>query len=297
MANLSGKTRILGIIGHPVGHSLSPVMQNAALAACGLDYVYVPFDVHPDQLSVAVHGLRALGATGFSVTIPHKTAIIPFLDVLDESAEAAGAVNTVLNDNGCLIGYNTDGGGLVRSLADDLDFLPGAGTIILLGAGGAARGAVAALCRTGAERIIIVNRSPEKARQLAAELGKRSASAEILAPGSTEELSSYLAEAELLVNTTSVGMKHDRISLISLADLPATVKVYDMVYAPPMTPLLQDAAARGLRCANGLGMLAGQGELAFQIWTGVQPPQGVMKEVLASICNTSQQLDIPPKSA
>jgi shikimate dehydrogenase len=285
MRNLGGKTKILGIIGHPVGHSLSPAMQNAALTACGLDYIYVPFEVHPDMLAVAVHGLRALGVAGFNVTIPHKTAIAPHLDCLDESAEAAGAVNTVLNDGGRLIGYNTDGDGLVRSLAEDLDVVPGAGTIILLGAGGAARGAVAALCRAGAKRIVIVNRTSEKACELATALGKRYPATELSTPGSLNELRSCLEAAVLLVNTTSAGMNHDRISLISLRDLPATIKVYDMVYAPQVTPLLMDARARGLRCVNGLGMLSGQGELAFRIWTGREPPHGVMKEVLASICN------------
>lgn len=260
-------------------------MQNAALNRCGLDYVYVPFEVHPGQLAEAVNGLRALGVAGFNVTIPHKTAIIAHLDSLDESAAAAGAVNTVLNDNGRLIGFNTDGDGLVRSLAEDLGAAAGDGTIILLGAGGAARGAVAALCRAGAPRIVIVNRTREKAVELAATLGKHCGTAELLVPGSGQELRSCLEEAALLVNTTSVGMNLDRITLLSLQDLPATVRVYDMVYAPPMTPLLREAAVRGLRYANGLGMLAGQGELAFRIWTGVEAPRGVMKEMLASICN------------
>lgn len=285
MLNLNGTTRILGIIGHPVGHSLSPAMQNAALSACGLDYVYVPFDVHPGQLAEAVSGLRALGVAGCNVTIPHKSAIIPYLDLLDESAEAAGAVNTVLNDNGRLIGYNTDGDGLVRSLSEDLDVVPGAGTIILLGAGGAARGAVAALCRAGAARIVIVNRSPDKAQDMVDALGNRYAETELLIPGSGIELRSCMEEAVLLINTTSVGMNHDRISLVSLTDLPPDARVYDMVYAPPVTPLLQEATKRGHRCVNGLGMLSGQGELAFKIWTGVNPPQRLMKEMLASICN------------
>jgi shikimate dehydrogenase len=285
MRKLDGNTKILGIIGHPVGHSLSPAMQNAALTACGLGYVYVPFDVHPGQLAEAVSGLRALGIAGCNVTIPHKVAIASYLDRLDESAEAAGAVNTVLNDNGRLIGYNTDGDGLVRSLAEELDVVPGAGTIVMLGAGGAARGAVAALCRAGAQRIVIVNRSPEKARDLVHALGKRYTATELLIPGSGIELRTSMKEAALLINTTSVGMNHDRISMVSLTDLPADARVYDMVYAPPVTPLLKEAKERGLRCANGLGMLSGQGELAFKIWTGVEPPPRVMKEVLASICN------------
>jgi shikimate dehydrogenase len=284
MRNLTGKTKVLCIIGHPVGHSLSPAMQNAALAASGLDYIYVPFDVHPDRLEHAVAGMRALGVTGFNVTIPHKVDIMAYLDVLDESAEAAGAVNTVLNDGGRLIGYNTDGDGLVRSLRDDLDFVPGSGTIILAGAGGAARGALAALCRVGARRVVIVNRSLDKAQQLSVSLGQRYTSTEIIPVSMTENITSYLNEAVLFVNTTSLGMKNERIPFVSFADMLPTTKVYDMVYAPAVTPLLRDAADHGLCCANGLGMLAGQGELAFLIWTAVTPPAGVMKNVLASIC-------------
>lgn len=284
MHNVNGKTGILGIIGHPVGHSLSPAMQNAALAACGLNYIYVPFDVHPDRLGIAVKGLVALGVSGFNVTIPHKTSIIPCLDALDESAEEAGAVNTVRIDNGRLIGYNTDGDGLLRSLADDLGFVPGAGTIILVGAGGAARGALASLSRAGAERIVIVNRTPEKARELSYLLRQRFADTDIIPAGTAEEVRPFLKDTVLLVNTTSLGMNGEVLSVVELGEMRKDAKIYDMVYAPAVTPLLRDAAELGLSCVNGLGMLAGQGELAFKIWTGVQAPPGLMKRVLATIC-------------
>jgi len=284
MNNVNGKTGILGIIGHPVGHSLSPAMQNAAIEACGLNYIYVPFDVHPDRLGIAVRGLAALGVAGFNVTIPHKSAIIPLLDALDESAEVAGAVNTVRREDGLLVGYNTDGDGLIRSLADDLDFTPGAGTIILIGAGGAARGALASFCRAGAERVVIVNRTREKAYELSGLLRQKFADTEIIPLAADEDARPFLKGAGLLVNTTSLGMNNEQIPYVELGELPGDVKIYDMVYAPPVTPLLREAAERGLACANGLGMLAGQGELAFEIWTGVRPPQGLMKNVLATIC-------------
>ncbi|NVN91538.1 MAG: shikimate dehydrogenase [Desulfuromonadales bacterium] len=284
MRNVTGNTKILAIIGHPVGHSLSPVMQNTALAACGLDYIYVPFDVAPDRLATSVSGLRALGVSGFNVTIPHKVEIMAHLDALDESAESAGAVNTVCNIDGKLIGHNTDGDGFVRSLKDDLGFVPGRGTIILAGAGGAARGALAALCRAGANRIVIVNRSLDRAQKLSAVLGERYRSTEIISVAMCESITPYLREAALFVNTTSLGMQQERIPFVFPTEMPSHAKVYDMVYSPQVTPLLRDAAAHGLDCANGLGMLAGQGELAFRIWTGVAPPAGVMKGVLASIC-------------
>ncbi|MBI2354976.1 MAG: shikimate dehydrogenase [Deltaproteobacteria bacterium] len=297
MPQLNGSTKVLAIIGHPVEHSRSPAMQNAALAACGLDYVYVPFGVPPERLAAAVSGLRALGVAGFNVTIPHKIAVMAHLDLLDESAEAAGAVNTVLNDAGRLIGYNTDGEGLVRSLAEDLGVLPGNGTIVIVGAGGAARGAIAALCRAGAGRIVVVNRGRERALELAQSMARRYGATEIIPTADAAELRPWLGDTALLVNTTSLGMQHEAIPFLRVEELPRTAAVYDMVYAPPVTPLLRGATACGLNCANGLGMLAAQGELAFRIWTGALPPAGVMRGVLAAVHPSSQQLDNTRKSA
>jgi len=279
-AQVRGTTRVVGIIGHPVRHSLSPVMHNAARQAWGLDYVYVPFEVAPEGLAAAVSGLRALGAAGFSVTIPHKTTIMPCLDGLDVSAEAAGAVNTVKNDGGRLIGYNTDGDGLIRSLAQEFGFDVRGASIAIIGAGGAARGAVAALCRAGAGRIVIANRTSDRAAEIVATLSPGFPATGLTAVSDLRELAAHLADIDVLVNTTSVGMNRDRLSFLDLTWLPRTARVYDMVYAPPLTPLLLEADALGLKVANGLGMLAAQGELAFTIWTGVTPPSGLMKSVL-----------------
>lgn len=278
---LSGKSRILGIIGYPVTHSLSPLMHNAALAAGGLDYWYLPFAVHPDGLGDAVTGLKALGITGFNVTIPHKVAVIPFLDRLDETAEAAGAVNTVLNKDGLLIGYNTDGDGLLKSLAEDVGFsCAGSDTIIIAGAGGAARGAVAAFCRAGAAHIIIINRSRDKSEEIAEICGKRYPETEILVADHGSQLRPYLETTSLLVNSTSLGMKGEALPYIDIADLPLNAAVYDMVYSPPVTPLLKQAENRGMKNANGLGMLAAQGEIGYRIWTGFPPPAGAMRAAL-----------------
>jgi len=282
----NGKTRILGIIGHPVGHSLSPAMQNAALAACGLDYVYVPFDVHPDSLGEAVAGLRALGVSGFNVTIPHKSAIMAYLDGLDVTSETAGAVNTVHNAGGRLIGYNTDGDGFVRSLAEDLLFDPASRIIVVAGAGGAARGAIAALCRAGAARVVIANRSFDRASQLADMLGHHLNGTILSVVSGEDDLRFWMQRADLLVNATSIGMNGDMIEYIHLSDLPGHARVYDMVYTPAVTPLLDQAKRRGLRHVNGVGMLAGQGELAFHLWTGSPPPQGLMRSVLLNICGS-----------
>jgi shikimate dehydrogenase len=281
---VNGTTKILGIIGNPVRHSLSPVMQNAALRASGLNYIYVPFEVLPESLGAAVTGIKALGVAGFNVTIPFKSRIMQYLDELDDSADVAGAVNTVKNDCGRLIGYNTDGDGLIRSFANEFEFNVRGASIALIGAGGAARGAVAALCRAGAGRIIIVNRTHERASELAAFMALRFPDTELSAVSEFKELEYCLAKIDVLVNTTSLGMNGESLPFLRLSSLPRTARVYDMVYAPPVTPLLQEAGGLGLKGANGLGMLAAQGELAFAIWTGITPPVGLMKGVLDGIC-------------
>lgn len=259
-------------------------MQNAALRASALNYVYVPFDVVHEGLGAAVTGLKALGAAGFNVTIPHKTTIMQYLDELDDSAEAAGAVNTVKNDTGRLIGYNTDGDGLIKSLVNEFEFSVHGASIAIIGAGGAARGAIAALCRADAGRIIITNRTYEKAVELSLAMSLRFPGCKLSVVSDLMELEDELESIDLLVNTTSLGMNRDSLPFIRLSHLSRTARVYDMVYAPPVTPLLQEAAGLGLKGANGLGMLAAQGELAFTIWTGVTPPSGLMKSVLDSIC-------------
>lgn len=283
---LNGNTGVLAIIGHPVGHSMSPQMHNAALRACGLNFVYVPFDVAPDNLGEAVTGLRRLGVSGFNVTIPHKSWVMKYLDGLDESAVAAGAVNTVNNEAGRLIGYNTDGAGLVRSLAADLDFTPKERTILVIGAGGASRGAVAALCRAGAGRIMIHNRTVQSAAELVSFMAARYPGTDLTVLADAGEMAGALPGVDLVINATSLGMKRDCIPHLQLELLPRTAKVYDMVYVPQQTELLREAENSGLRGANGLGMLAAQGEMAFEIWTGTVPPSGLMRAVLSRICNT-----------
>lgn len=273
---ISGKTRILGIIGDPVEHSRSPQMQNSALAAVGLDYIYVPFHVRSELLGEAVAGLRAAGVTGFNVTIPHKVAIIPFLDRLSPEAAEIGAVNTVCNENGTLIGYNTDGIGLVSSLRSELGFELSGRKLIVIGAGGAARAAIHACSAAGASQLIIVNRTLDKAAGIASRY-------KVLFPKvhfiCCRSLSVPDYTADLLINTTSIGM--DGVSpAADIEMIGSDCAVYDMIYVPSETPLLSSARRRGLRCANGLGMLAAQGERSFTIWTGVTPPAEVMKNVL-----------------
>jgi len=208
MMTVTGTTRVLGIIGSPVGHSLSPVMQNAAIAALGIDYIYVPFPVEPEYLARAVEGLRRLGVWGFNVTIPHKTAVIQFLDRISPDADRCGAVNTVCREGDLMIGHNTDATGFLHSLAKDLAFAPRGASVMLLGAGGAAQAAISALSAAGAARIVIANRTVPKARILAERFAGLFPLVDY-AVSSLEEtdLNRHGAGADLLVNTTSVGMK------------------------------------------------------------------------------------------
>lgn len=279
---VTGKTGVYGIIGHPVEHSLSPVMQNAALQANGINGIYVPFAVAPEQLAAAIGGLRALQVRGFNVTIPHKTAIMPLLDELAPSAIQAGAVNTVVNQAGCLIGHNTDGDGLVASLKDDLDCSVADSKVVLLGAGGAARGALAALCRAGARSVTVVNRTVSAADTLVTSFVADFPETLLQACCFDPFLAGLLPQTDLVINATSLGMAGEKIEGMPLALLPDHAKVYDMVYTPPQTQLLQDALSRGLQTANGLGMLVAQGELAYFLWHGKAPVADVMENALAS---------------
>ena len=282
--SITGKTRILGIIGWPVEHSLSPLMQNAALAAARLEYVYVPFAVMPEHLADAVEGLRALNVAGFNVTIPHKTSIIPLLDEIAPEAALIGAVNTVKREGGRLVGYNTDSTGFLTSVRRDLSFNPRGARILVIGAGGAARAGVAALCSAGAASITIANRNMERASLLMQRIRPHYPGT-IFSSVPLDVLSSpdAFGPIDLLVNTTSVGMKGTSFQGLDLSQMGNSLCIYDMVYAPAETALLGQATGRGLKCANGIGMLVAQGEEAFRIWTGTAPPPGVMAGQLRSL--------------
>jgi len=282
---IRGTTRILGIFGDPVGHSLSPLMQNEALAQTGIDAVYVPFPVRPESLGAAVAAIRSLGLWGVNVTVPHKEEVIRYLDAVDPDARLIGAVNTIVNRGGLLTGYNTDAPGLLCSLAEDLRFDPAGRRILLLGAGGACRAALMALGRAGAAWVGIANRTRQRADALVGEFSGALQGTN-LASFSLEpaELSAPLLHVDLLLNTSAVGLQGECFADFPWDKLASGAVVYDMVYGRPGTPLLQAARARGHRVADGLGMLAAQGEEAFYLWTGKRPPAGVMKARLLAEC-------------
>lgn len=276
----SGRTRVLGVIGDPVEHTLSPAMHAAALAATGLDYAYVAFHVTPEDVGAAIRGMRALHLAGLNVTVPHKQAVIQFLDRIAGEARAIGAVNTIADVDGLLHGHNTDAFGILESLRRDggLERLPGC--VALLGAGGAARAALYALLqRQEVEHIFLLNRTADRAEALAADLDRRGAvTVARLDAGSTV----LIRQADLLINATSVGMAphSDASPVPDAAALHDQMVVLDAVYNPARTVLMRQADATGARAISGLGMLAYQGARSFQIWTGKWPPVDVMLQAI-----------------
>ena len=279
---VSGKTNIVGVIGWPVSHSVSPAMHNAAFAALGLDWCYVPLPVPldpPERIGEALRGLRALGLRGANVTVPHKQAVMPYLDRLSPAAAAIGAVNTIVVEaDGSLLGDNTDAPGFVADLRDHaID--PGGKRVLVLGAGGSARAVVYGLAEAGCRSVAIANRTLERAEQLAAEMGAHFPAIPITAHALPAAVAALAADADLVVNTTSLGMTpnmettpwDERVSFRS------GQVVYDLVYNPPQTRLLRKAAEDGAQAIGGLGMLIWQGAIAFERWTGQQPPVDKMR--------------------
>ena len=278
---ITGKTRICGLIGDPVEHTMSPVMHNAAYRQMGLDYVYVPFRVIAEELGKAIDGMRALNIRGLNVTIPHKVAVISFLDKLDPLAEKIGAVNTVVNDNGVLTGYNTDATGFLRALMEK-GINPRGKNVLILGAGGASKAVSLILADNGAERLIILNRAEELnwAYELAGSISQLYNMDAKAGELNRESLDSVMERIDIsiLVNATSVGMTPDVDKTPFDVDLlrPGLV-VFDVVYNPLRTRLLRDAEAAGAKTTSGIEMLVWQGALAFEKWTGQEAPPDLMR--------------------
>lgn len=273
---ITGKTRVCGIIGDPIEHTMSPVMHNAAFRRLGIDSVYLPFRVRKEDVEWAVYAVRALNIRGLNVTIPHKAAVIPHLDGLDPSAERMGAVNTIVNNNGVLTGYNTDAEGFVRALREN-GVEPAGANIVILGAGGASRGISFLLADAGAD-LTILNRSPERAEELAGKIFSASGRRVRALPLDEENLALVLEKADVLVNTTRLGMVPDAdLSPVPSGLLRSGLVVFDIVYNPVKTRLLADAGAAGARAIGGLEMLVWQGALAFTIWTGREAPVDLMR--------------------
>ncbi|MGI8906429.1 MAG: shikimate dehydrogenase [Candidatus Sumerlaeaceae bacterium] len=282
--NVSGRTRVVGVIGWPVEHSLSPPMHNGEFERLGLDYLYAPFAVAPENLEQAVRGLVALGAAGFNITIPHKQKIMPLLDEVSPEAVVVGAVNTVRIENGRTTGSNTDVPGWSEDIQQDI-LLQGS-SVCVLGAGGAGRAICVAAALAGAKSVFIQNRTIESAEALASVLREQFADV-CFSFGCDDETAcrDQFGRCDIVVNTTPVGMAAIPGSPVPADWLNESQYVYDTIYTPAETELLRAAKVKGCPTRNGLGMLARQGALAFELWSGAKPDLTRMESTLRKALN------------
>jgi len=278
---IKGSTGIVGLFGHPVHHTFSPTMHNAAFEALGMDMVYLPFDVRPSDLLRAVAGLAALGIRGVNVTIPHKEAVLPLVDELSEEAALIGSVNTIRVHEGRLYGHNTDAWGFEAALRRACGAGLAGRRLFVLGAGGASRAVCFQAALSGAVGIAIADVDERRARALAAAVAPRFPACRVEPCAVTDtDFRERLRAADLLVNATPMGMKPGDALPVDPAWLAPGTLVYDLIYNPLETRLLREARARGLEALNGIGMLVLQGARSFEIFTGVAPPVDVMFRVL-----------------
>jgi shikimate dehydrogenase len=275
--DISGKTRVCGVIGDPIEHTLSPIMHNAAFEAQKLDYVFLAFKVKSAELENAVNGIRALNIRGLNVTMPHKSSVLKYLDRIDLSAQIINSVNTILSREGKLFGFNTDGVGAVKALRENGVELKGR-KVLLLGAGGAARAIAYAMARESDE-LAVLNRSLKPAQDLA-KLLEKTVNKKIVAGALTpKEIQHNLQDSDVLINATSVGMKpKPNESLVPIKLLRPNLAVMDIVYNPIETQLANDAKAVGAKVVSGVEMLIYQGAASFEIWTGKSAPVEVMRQ-------------------
>ena len=266
-------TKQLGVIGYPLSHTLSPVFQQAALDYHAIPVTYSAWPTPPESLRETVKRLRGEEYMGFNITIPHKERLLDLVDDANDMARNVGAVNTVVNRDGVLTGHNTDTYGFVRSLKEKADFEPRGKSVLLLGAGGAARAAAYALAGEGVERLTIANRTVARAESLAEEVGS------VLGEIEAVSLENVSGDADLIVNSTSVGMASGDgagQTPIKAASIPRDALAYDMVYTPAETPFLCSAQEARARVLGGLWMLIYQGAAAFELWTGKHAPVDIM---------------------
>lgn len=261
------ETSLYGVFGNPVRHSLSPIMHNAAFKSFHMNAVYLAFQIETPQLGLAFEGIRSLGIQGVNLTIPFKEEALEFIDEIPEDLDRGiGAINTVINRGGKLLGYNTDALGFLTSLKEELGFKPEGRSVLVLGSGGAARGVSFALAYAHADRIFIHNRTRERSEGLVDYLSESFPETAIEPLFDFEALKNE--KVDLVVNATSIGMKANEAPPMDLHVFKNKVSVYDLTYFPSETLFLKEAKKLGLSLANGLGMLVNQGALAFELWTG-----------------------------
>ncbi|MBQ3509733.1 MAG: shikimate dehydrogenase [Peptococcaceae bacterium] len=272
-SGIDAKTALFGLLGNPVGHSMSPFMQNQFLEQCGVNGVYLAFAVEKDAIGDAIRGMHAMGVQGANVTIPHKEAVIPHLCGMSKAAQACGAVNTLVYTPEGYYGDNTDGSGLLAALAAKNGWKAAGQKILMIGAGGAAKGVAVAMALEGAAEICIANRTVEKAQQLAEQIAALSDTRTAAISMESLQNPDLYKEYSTIVNTTSLGMSPnvDDMAPVCIEALNEQHLVVDLIYNPMETKLLRLAKAQGAKTASGLGMFVYQGVLAFEKWTGKTP--------------------------
>lgn len=282
---ITGHTQLAGLYAKPARHSISPLMHTTAFRETGIDAVYLSFDVEPEDLGNSMAAVKTLGMMGVNLSMPHKMAVIEFLDELSPAAELIGAVNTVVNDKGRLIGHNTDGVGFMQALKD-IAVEPVGQEMTVIGAGGAATAIISQAALDGVKQINVFNRKDEFYEKIAAKLAdiaaKTGCQINLQDLANESALTTALQESMLLVNATGVGMKpnDDLMPIPSAELLTENLAVFDAIYNPRHTRLLQEAAAKGLKTSNGLGMLIHQGAEAFRLWTGQEMPVAVIRPLV-----------------
>jgi shikimate dehydrogenase len=282
-ATVSYKAELVGVFGYPVAENPTGVMQEAAFEDRGLNWRYLTIEVRPEDLEEAMIGLRAFGMQGVNLTIPHKVAVIQYLDRLSSEAQLIGAVNTVVREGDELVGHNTDGKGFLRSVRDDAGVDPTGKRIVFLGAGGAARAMSVELALAGTAHIIIVNRTPNRGQELAKHLSDKTPTEARYVHWQGEY--SVPSEADILVNATSIGLfpQIEEMPVVAMTSIRPDLLVCDVIPNPPHTAFLRAAEAEGARTLDGLGMLVYQGAIAFQMWTGVEASIPVMRRALEEV--------------
>ena len=281
---ITGKTRVCGVIGDPIEHTLSPIIHNAAFNSLKLDYAFLAFKVKPAEVENAVNGTRALNILGLNVTMPHKKAVINYLDEIDQTAKFLNAVNTIHNKNGKLLGFNTDGVGALKALKEN-GVNPKGKRVLLLGSGGAARAIAYALVQE-ADELVVLNRTVEQAKELASLL-ERTFNKKVVADSlSPKVIQDNLRDSDILVNATSVGMKPSaNQSPVAPELLKPDLAVMDIVYNPIETKLAKEAKVAGAKVISGVEMLIYQGAASFEIWTGHSAPVEVMRKAALNHLN------------
>lgn len=291
MSVINGNTRLCGIIGYPVEHSLSPAMHNAAFEQLALNWAYVPFLVRPENLTAAVAAVRAFNLAGVNVTVPHKQAVVGYIDDLSPAARLSGAVNTIVNLSGNLIGHNTDGEGFIRALREEAGISVKPDPVLILGAGGAAKGVAVALAINGVSEIIIANRTGSRAEQLCHWIKEQTGcaasvlrwtGAPVTGSGEYRDWASVLGRVKLIIQATTMGMfpRENDVPPVPFELLNSGHIAADLIYNPRRTRFISSCEAAGSRVLNGMGMLLHQGVIAFELWTGRTPPVEVMRRAL-----------------